>query len=224
MLHLPALLDPATVRTIRALIDPGPWEDGRATAGHLSASVKANSQLPEDCASARQAGDLITSALERDPRFISAALPVRSVPPLFNRYGVGEAYGAHVDGAIRPIGPNLRLRTDLSATIFLTDPADYDGGELVIQDAHGIHAARFAAGDMLLYDGGTIHEVRTVTRGCRISAFLWIQSAVRDPAQRNLLKELDTTIQTLTAQVGQSREILELTTCYHALVRMWGEV
>jgi len=224
MLHIPALLDAEAVRAIRALVDPGPWEDGRATAGHLSARVKANSQLPEHCTVARQAGDIINGALESDPRFISAALPVRAVSPLFNRYGPGEAYGPHVDGAIRPTGPRERIRTDLSATIFLTDPEDYDGGELIIRDARGTHRCRFAAGDMLLYDGGTIHEVSPVTRGARICAFLWVQSAVRDAARRQMLKDLDQTIQSLTARIGPADEILELTAHYHALVRMWAEV
>ena len=223
MLHIPAVLDIAEVRTIRAMIAEAPWIDGTATAGHLSAPVKRNSQLPERGEAAKRAGALILTALEANPTFISAALPSKIVPPLFNRYGVGDGYGPHIDGSIRPLDGRERVRTDLSATLFLTPPEDYEGGELVVNDESGVHHAKFDAGDLLLYPGTTTHHVAPVTAGIRLASFFWVQSIVRDTAQRRMLYELDGAIQSLSGDADRSA-ILTLTGHYHNLIRMWADV
>jgi PKHD-type hydroxylase len=224
VLHIPAVVDSDTLNKIRYLIDSGAWSDGRATAGHQSIHVKRNTQLPEDSDEGRRAGNLIISALDANASFISAALPSKIVPPLFNRYGVGDTYGPHIDGSIRPVGPGQRVRTDLSATLFLTPPADYDGGELVVNGDSGTYSAKFEAGDLLLYPASTIHHVKPVTRGSRISAFFWVQSIVRDTTQRKMLFDLDCTIQRLTAAHAVNEAILSLTGHYHNLIRLWADV
>jgi PKHD-type hydroxylase len=200
------------------------WVDGRATAGEQSARVKQNLQVPEDSETTRELGDLVLGALGRNPTFVSAALPLRVFPPLFNRYDEGMGFGAHVDNAIRFAGP-VRYRTDVSCTLFLTDPTDYDGGELIVEDAYGEHAVKLPAGDMILYPATSLHRVAPITRGSRWSSFFWAQSMVKSDEQRTLLYDLDTAIQKLSVKVGQGDpEVVTLTGTYHNLLRMWAEV
>ncbi|MDX2234157.1 MAG: Fe2+-dependent dioxygenase [Hyphomonadaceae bacterium] len=226
MLHVPDVLTRAEVAAVRGLIDAAPWADGNATSGAQSALAKRNRQLPEQGDAARAAGDAILAALERCPSFVSAALPLRVFPPLFNRYGPGEGFGAHVDNAIRiRRGSDFRIRTDLSATLFLSDPEDYDGGELHVEDTYGAHTVKLPAGDMILYPASSHHSVTAITRGERVASFFWIQSVVRDDARRALLFEMDAAIQGLGARVGVGAdEVRMLTGTYHNLVRMWAEL
>ena len=201
------------------------WTDGRATAGYQSARVKDNMQVPETHPTARRLGDMILTVLERHPLFMAAALPQKVVPPLFNLYRGGQSYGNHIDGAIRPIaGTPHRVRTDLSATLFLTPPEDYDGGELVIEHGYGVERVKLPAGDMILYPGTSRHRVEAVTRGARIASFFWIQSMVRDDTQRALLFELDGSIQHLAHTVPDNAAVLRITNLYHNLLRLWAEV
>jgi PKHD-type hydroxylase len=217
------VLDAGQVAAFRARLEREAWVDGRATAGEQSAQVKDNLQLPQDSPAARELGEIVLSALGRNPAFISAALPLRVFPPLFNRYAPGMGFGDHVDNAIRFAGP-VRFRTDLSATLFLSEPSDYDGGELVVQDAYGEHAAKLSAGDMVLYPASSVHRVAPVTRGVRTAAFFWVQSMIRDDGQRTLLHELDETIQALSLRLGQgAAEAVRLTGVYNNLLRMWAD-
>jgi len=212
----------AELRHALAEID---WVDGRATAGHLSAAVKRNSQVGEEHPVGRRLGTVILDALERNPTFMSGALPAKLVPPLFNRYAEDETYGRHIDGAIRPIaGTHHRVRTDLAATLFLSSPEEYDGGELIMEEAFGTQRLRLPAGDMVVYPATSIHEVTPVTRGARIASFFWIQSLVREDARRRMLFGLDGTIQSLRLQTPDSPAILELTALYHNLLREWADV
>ncbi len=222
MLHIPGMLDAAKLANLHRLLDQASWIDGRATAGHLSAPVKHNRQLDEDDPLALQAGALVLDALARHPLFATAALATCISAPLFNRYEDGETYGDHVDGAIRPLAKG-RMRADLSATVFLSDPDGYDGGELMIAAPGGEHAVKLAAGDMILYASGARHRVMPVTRGHRMAAVLWIQSLVRDPQQRAMLFELDQTIQALQAEQVAAEQVLALTGLYHNLLRQWSE-
>jgi PKHD-type hydroxylase len=200
------------------------WVDGLATAGHQGAQVKRNRQLPEGSPVARELGDIILGALERHPLFISAALPARVYPPMFNRYEGGETFGTHVDNALRLIpGTPERLRTDLSATLFLADPADYEGGELLIEDTYGVHSIKLPAGHMVLYASSSLHRVEPVTRGVRLASFFWVQSLVRDEGQRTLLFDLDTSIQRLAQTSADESVRVQLTGCYHNLLRMWSQ-
>lgn len=199
------------------------WVDGRATAGEQSARAKRNLQAPETSPTARELGEMILTALGQTPAFVSAALPLRVFPPLFNRYDEGMAFDTHVDNAIRFAGP-VRFRTDLSATLFLTDPADYDGGELIVEDTYGEHAVKLAAGHMVLYPASSLHRVAPITRGSRWASFFWVQSMVRADAQRAHLFALDEAIQGLTVKVGQGDpEVVRLTGLYHNLLRMWAD-
>ena len=225
MLAVPDLLDAEGVVRIRALIDPAEWIDGNATSGPQSALAKRNMQLPEDSAAAREAGRLVLDALGRSPLFIAAALPLKIFPPLFNRYQSGEAFGTHVDNAVRiHRGSEFRVRTDLSATLFLEDPDAYDGGELVVEDSLGVHSAKLPAGHLLLYPASSLHRVEPVTRGVRLASFFWVQSMVRDDAARTILFDLDQSIQALAAERGQAdREIVRLTGIYHNLLRRWAD-
>ncbi|NIE78094.1 Fe2+-dependent dioxygenase [Pantoea sp. Tr-811] len=201
-----------------------PWVDGKATAGIQSAQAKRNRQLDEDDPVARQLGGLVLQRLSDNPLFMSAALPKRIYPPLFNRYGAGEGFGFHVDNAIRGIkGVRERVRTDLSATLFLADPDTYDGGELVIRDTFGERAVKLPAGHLVLYPGSSLHRVEPVTRGERLAAFFWIESLVREDSQRSLLLDMDVAIQRLTAQGADAGSLLELTGVYHNLLRRWGD-
>lgn len=211
------------VAAFRARLAAEGWVDGRITAGEQSARVKHNQQLAEDSPLARELGGQVLAALGRNPAFVSAALPLRVFPPLFNRYEAGMGFGDHVDNAIRFAGP-VRFRTDLSATLFLTDPSDYCGGELIVADAYGEHAIKLSAGDMILYPASSVHRVAPVTRGARIAAFFWVQSMVRDDGRRALLYELDNAIQALSSQVGQGDpSVVSLTGTYNNLLRMWAD-
>jgi PKHD-type hydroxylase len=201
------------------------WVDGRVTAGHQSATVKDNRQLPENSPEAHELGDMIVAALERNPLFITAALPLRVFPPLFNRYEGGEAFGAHLDNSIRQIpGTPYRIRTDISATLFLSAPETYDGGELVISDVYGTHAVKLAAGDMVVYPASSLHNVNPVMRGVRLAGFFWVQSMVRDDGQRTLLFDLDMAINKVNQALPNHTAVVELTNCYHKLLRRFAEV
>jgi PKHD-type hydroxylase len=225
LLHIPDVLTPAQARECLDALTATDWVDGRVTAGFQSAQVKRNRQVPEDHPVARHWGATILSGLERSPLFVSAALPLRVFPPLFNQYEAGEAFGTHVDNAIRQSKTAaMRLRTDLSATLFLSDPESYDGGELVVEDRYGAHAAKLPAGHLLLYPATSLHHVRPVTRGARIAAFFWIQSMVRADEQRTLLFDLDASIQQLARDVPAHAATIQLTGVYHNLLRVWAEV
>ena len=226
MLHVPGVLSAAQVAELRTLIDAGPWEDGNATSGAQSALAKRNRQLPEASDAARTAGAAVREALTRTPLFMSAALPHTVYPPLFNRYGEGHGFGDHVDNALRfQRDQNVRIRTDLSATLFLCGPETYDGGELVVEDAYGVHEVKLAAGDLILYPASSLHRVMPVTRGERVASFFWIQSLVREDAKRALLFDMDLAIQGLAKDAGQDAPaIVSLTGAYHNLLRMWAEL
>ncbi|MCP3162205.1 Fe2+-dependent dioxygenase [Myxococcus qinghaiensis] len=224
MLHIPNVLTAAEVSRCRAVMEQADWTDGKVTAGHQSVQVKKNLQLPEGSAAARELGELVLAGLERTPLFISAALPQRVFPPLFNRYDTSMSFGSHVDGAIRFLpGTGQRVRTDVSATLFLSEPDSYDGGELVVEDTYGHHAVKLPAGDLILYPSTSLHHVTPVTRGARLASFFWIQSMVRDVSQRALLFDLDTAIMQLNQEVPKSPSLVMLTGVYHNLLRQWAE-
>ena len=219
------VLDAATVRRFRDALDRADWEDGLRSAGSLAAVVKQNRQLPEDSATARELGSHLLRVLGSHPLFLSAALPDRIYPPRFNRYSDGGHYGTHVDSAVMTFGPQRQaLRSDLSATLFLCDPDEYDGGELTIETPFGAQAVKLAAGDMVLYPSSSLHRVTPVTRGARVCAFFWIQSMVRDDGERTLLFDLDQSIQALTAANAAPEALLQLTGIYHNLLRRWATV
>jgi len=226
MLQIPDVLTANEVAHCRAVLDAADWIDGNATSGFQAAIAKNNRQLPQDGAAAREVGAIITQALQANPLFVSAALPRAILPPLFNRYGAGMGFGDHVDNAIRrDPSTGLPLRTDLSATLFLSDPDDYDGGELVVEDAFGSHIVKLPAGGLILYPASSLHHVTQVTRGVRTASFFWIQSLVRDDARRALLLDMDVAIQRLSGAVGTTdSSVLSLTGTYHNLLRMWAEV
>ncbi|MDQ7970511.1 MAG: Fe2+-dependent dioxygenase [Oxalicibacterium faecigallinarum] len=225
MLHIPEVLTTQEVAAIRQQLDQTDWVDGRATVGEQGARVKRNQQLPEPSAVGRELGEKILQRLIKQPLFLSAAIPYRYVPPLFNRYEGGEHYGFHVDGSIRTIpGTNLNLRTDLSCTLFLCDPEEYDGGELIVSDTYGEHEVKLPAGDMILYPSSSLHKVEPVTRGARVCSFFWVQSMVPDDGRRTMLYELDQNIQKLRAQIGDTSEVLGLTGHYHNLLRQWAQI
>jgi len=209
----------------RQALEQAEWIDGRVTAGVQSARAKNNLQLPEEHPTARELGDLILSALQRNALFMAAALPLRVFPPLFNRYDGGQSFGAHIDNAIRQVtGTPHRVRTDLSATLFFTAPEDYDGGELIIEDTYGVHTAKLPAGHLVLYPSSSLHHVKPVTRGSRICSFFWIQSMVRDDGQRTLLFDLDVAIQRIVQDAPDHPAGVQLTGVYHNLLRRWAEV
>ncbi len=223
LIRIPAVLTPEEVAHCRAVLDAAAWTDGRVTAGAQSALTKNNLQAPEDSAPARELGELILGRLGRNETFVSAGLPLRVFPPLFNRYDEGMSFGAHVDNTIRFSGP-VRFRTDLSATLFLSDPGEYDGGELVIMDTYGEQAVKLPAGDMVLYPASSVHKVQPVTRGSRWASFFWAQSMVADDGRRALLYQMDRAIQDLGRQVGLGDpSVVSLTGAYHNLLRMWGQ-
>ena len=224
LLPIEGVLTPDQVVRCRETLTGQTWVDGRVTAGEQSALAKRNLQVPEDAPAARELGEMILTSLGRNPAFVSAALPLRVFPPLFNRYDEGMAFDTHVDNAIRFAGP-VRFRTDVSATLFLTDPGDYDGGELIVEDAYGEHAIKLAAGDMILYPASSLHRVAPITRGSRWAAFFWVQSMVRADAQRSLLHDLDNTVQAMSLKVGQGdAAIVSLAGTYNNLLRMWADV
>ncbi|MBJ7446369.1 MAG: Fe2+-dependent dioxygenase [Brevundimonas sp.] len=228
LLHIPEVFTKDEVRTLRARLDAGPWTDGNATSGHQSATAKVNRQLPEDSPEAREVGSLVLQALNANPMFVSAALPHTIFPPLFNAYEGGEHFGVHVDNAIRQrsgVGDNVRIRSDLSATLFLSEPEDYDGGELLIEEMYGPQSVKLPAGDLVLYPSKSLHRVTPVTRGKRVASFFWLQSLIRDDADRETLFRLDVAIQRVTADKGpKDAAVLELTAVYHNLIRRWSEV
>ena len=225
LLHIPEVFSKDEVARLRTILDAGPWSDGNVTSGHQSARAKNNAQLPQDSAAAKEVGALIEQALQANPLFVSAALPHTIFPPLFNRYEGGQAFGAHVDNAIRVHPSGLRIRSDLSATLFLSEPEDYDGGELIIEDAYGPQTVKLPAGDMVLYPSKSLHRVTPVTRGTRVSSFMWLQSLVRDDAARETLFQLDVATQRVTIDKGpQDQAVIELTGVYHNLLRRWAEV
>jgi len=225
LLRVPNVLDAARVRDVRARLDAAgdAWVDGRATAGHQGAQVKRNRQIAEGSPVARELGDVILASLERNPLFLSAALPARIYPPMFNRYEDAETFGAHVDGGVRLLpGTGMQIRTDLAATLFLAEPETYDGGELAVHDTYGGQRVKLAAGDMVLYPATSVHEVTPVTRGTRIASFFWVQSLVRDDSQRALLFDLDMAIVRLTRDAPGHASLIGLTGTYHNLLRMWA--
>jgi PKHD-type hydroxylase len=223
LLQIPHVLDDATLAKMRARLAAAAWVDGRVTAGHQSAQVKENLQLAEDSVEARELGEIVVRALERNALFISAALPRSVFPPLFNKYEPGMGFGAHVDNAIRQIGDGgRRIRTDVSATLFLNAPQDYDGGELIVEDTFGTHSVKLAAGDMILYPATSLHRVAPVMRGARIASVFWIQSLVKDDGERTILYELDRTIAELGERSPNDPALVRLTASYHNLVRKWG--
>lgn len=223
MLAIPAVLTSADVRTCRDALDRAEWRDGRATAGHQAAAVKHNLQLPVDSPAARQLGGLILDRLNQCPLFIAAALPLRVLPPRFNRYEGGGTYGNHIDNALfRVPGAEAYVRTDISCTVFLSEPDEYEGGELVVEDSYGDHRVKLPAGDMVIYPGTSHHRVTPVTRGARIASFFWIQSLVPSEIDRRTLFELDGAIQRLTADHPDHASIDPLTGIYHNLLRQWS--
>lgn len=224
LLTIPDILSSEQVAECRSALDTADWLDGRVTAGHQSGRVKRNEQIDSSDPVARQLGDMTLRALERSPRFLAAALPLKVFPPLFNRYAGGQTFGTHFDNAIFQIpGTPHRLRGDLSATLFLADPADYDGGELVVEDTYGTHAVKLSAGHMVLYPASSLHRVNPVTRGVRLAAFFWIQSMVRDDGRRTLLYDLDTAIQHVAVGLPDHPAVVQLTGVYHNLLRFWAE-
>ena len=225
LLQIPGVLTKAEVAACRAALDTAEWVDGNTTSGHQAALAKRNEQLPLTGEVAKAEGARIVAALERNPLFVSAALPQTILPPLFNRYGAGHGFDNHVDNAIRmnPV-TGRRIRTDLSATLFLAEPDEYDGGELTIEDTYGDHVVKLEAGDMILYPSTSLHNVTPVTRGVRVASFFWIQSLIRNDAQRALLFDMDIAIQSLAAKTAQNEAgIVQLTGVYHNLLRQWAE-
>jgi len=224
LLQVPQVLSAEQVADSRRQLDAAEWIDGRVTAGHQSVLAKDNVQLSEDSAVAKQLGQVILAALERSPLFMSAALPLKIFPPLFNRYAGGQSFGVHVDNAIRQVrNTPHRVRTDISATLFLSNPADYDGGELVVEDTFGTHSVKLPAGDLVLYPASSLHRVQPVTRGARVASFFWIQSMVRDDGQRTILFDLDLAIQRLSIDVPNHPSLVQLTGTYHNLLRRWAD-
>jgi PKHD-type hydroxylase len=226
LVHIKNVLSVQEVAYCREVLEASPWVDGKVTAGEQAAKAKVNLQIPEDSPEARTLGDLILRALARNPLFNSAALPLRVLPPMFNRYDVGMGFRAHVDGAVRAIpGANMRMRADVSSTLFLTAPEDYDGGELVIEDTYGSHSVKLPAGDMIVYPATSLHRVEPITRGSRWSSFFWTQSMVKDEGLRALLYDLDLSIIQVRQDLNDdNRAVVGLTSCYHNLLRRWAEL
>ena len=225
LIQIPDVLTPDQVSSSRQRLDGSQWIDGNVTAGHQSRLAKHNMQLSEDDPAAIEIGDLIIEALERNPLFVSAALPRKIFPPLFNRYAGGQNFGTHIDNAIRQVtGTEHRVRTDLSATLFLSGPDEYEGGELVVEDNFGVQRVKLPAGSLILYPASSLHHVTPVTRGARVASFFWIQSMVRDDGERTLLFDLDTSIQRLAAESPDHPSVIQLTGVYHNLLRRWAEV
>ena len=226
LLQIPQVLTPDQVAHCRDRLGAAAWADGRVSAGYQSAQAKDNAQVPENDPVARELGGLVLEALSRNATFFSAALPQRIYPPLFNRYAGGQSFGFHVDNAIRydrSRGGADAIRTDVSATLFLSAPEDYDGGELVVEDTYGVQRVKLQAGDMVLYPGTSLHKVTPVTRGERIGCFFWIQSLLREDAQRRLMFDLDTSIRRLTQDLPEHPALTQLTGVYHNLLRRWSD-
>lgn len=229
LITIPEVLTASQVTRARQLLDTAEWVDGRVTAGYQSAKSKDNMQLPADSPAGRELGEMILAALSNNPLFLAAALPLRIIPPLFNRYSGGQSFGTHVDNAIRPVpGTSLRIRTDLSATLFFADPDEYDGGELRIEDTYGVKSVKLPGGHMVLYPSTSLHHVTPVTRGARVCSFFWLQSMIRDDGQRSLLFDLDLSIQRLARDLKDNSTAeqtgVQLTGVYHNLLRQWAEM
>jgi PKHD-type hydroxylase len=225
LLAVPDVLTKAQVGETREVLERADWVDGRVTAGHQSARAKDNQQLAEGSDGARRLGEMVLTALQQSPLFVSAALPLRVFPPLFNRYSGGQSFGTHVDNAVRQVpGTPHRLRTDLSATLFLSEPPEYDGGELVVEDTYGVHSVKLPAGHLVLYPATSLHHVRPVTRGARLASFFWIQSMVKDDGERTLLFDLDNAVRRLGADHPDHPSVVQLTGVYHNLLRRSAEL
>jgi PKHD-type hydroxylase len=225
LLVIPDVLTQEQVKNARQLLDRAEWVDGKVTAGHQSARSKDNQQVPEGHPAAKSVGEVIVQTLAKNNAFLAAALPHRIFPPLFNRYQGGHSFGTHVDNAIRPVaGTAHKIRTDLSATLFLTRPEDYDGGELVVEDTYGVHRVKGPAGHMVLYPSSSLHHVTPVTRGARVSSFFWIQSMVRDDGRRAILYDMDSAIQKIVRDHPEHPSAVQLTGIYHNLLRQWAEL
>ena len=230
LIQIPDVLTPEQVAHGRKLLDAADWIDGKVTAGYQSAKAKDNMQLPEGSPLAVELGDMIVAALGKNPLFLSAALPLRVFPPLFNRYTGGQSFGTHVDNAIRQVpGSPQRIRTDLSATLFFAGPDEYDGGELCVEDAYGVQRVKLPAGHMILYPATSLHHVTPVTRGARICSFFWLQSMIRDDMRRSLMFDLDLAIQRISSgelaeNVSAQQSAVQLTGVYHNLLRQWAEM
>jgi PKHD-type hydroxylase len=228
LLHIPGILSAEQVARFRAALAGAQWTDGRETVGHQGAQVKRNLQLAESSPLRRELGDIVLAALASNPTYFAAVLPLRTLPPRFNRYEGGGEYGFHIDGSVMSLAtppgmPSANLRSDISCTLFLAEPEEYDGGELVISDTYGEHDVKLPAGDLIVYPSSSLHKVQPVTRGARVAAFWWVQSLVRDDSQRRLLFELDASIQTLTRTGADAPAVLQLTSTYHNLLRRWAE-
>ena len=223
MLHIPNVLTPEQVARCRDVMEKAAWVDGDSTAGHQSRKVKFNLQLPERSAETQELGDMVRKALAPNQLFVSAVLPQQVLPPLFNRYDAGMVFGSHVDNAIREHFSGIRIRTDVSATLFISAPEDYDGGELVIEDTFGSHAVKLPAGDMIVYPGTSLHHVTPITRGSHIASFFWTQSLIRDNEKRALMFDLDMSIMKLAQDHPDHPSTVQLTSIYHNLLRQWSE-
>jgi PKHD-type hydroxylase len=225
LLNIPGILKPQEVQEARRLLDEAEWNDGKLTAGHQSALAKDNMQLAETHPIARKLGDMILAALEQSSLFMSAALPLKVFPPLFNRYQAGQSFGTHVDNAIRQVtGTPYRVRTDLSATLFISAPDEYEGGELIIEDTYGVQKVKLPEGHMILYPASSLHHVTPVTRGTRTASFFWIQSMVQDDGERTLLFDLDMAIQRVAEKLPEQNVTVQLTSIYHNLLRRYAQV
>lgn len=225
LLAIPDVLTPAQTAEARKILESADWVDGKTTAGAQAARAKDNQQIPVTHPAARQVGEMILKALAQNPLFMSAALPLHILPPMFNRYTGGQQFGTHVDGAIRTIpGTNHRLRTDLSATLFFAEPNEYDGGELVVEDTYGAKSVKLPAGHLILYPSTSLHHVTPVTRGARLCSFFWIQSMIRDDGKRSLLFDMDTGIQRVATEQPGHPGVIQLTGVYHNLLRQWAEM
>ena len=223
LLHIPEVLDPAQTLQIRAALETADWTDGRETVGAQGAKVKRNQQLPDASPLRRELGQAVLAAVTGNPLDHAATLPLRTLPPRFNRYAGGGQYGFHVDGAVMALAGEAQLRSDISCTLFLSEPDEYDGGELIISDTYGEHEVKLPAGDLIIYPSSSLHRVAPVTRGARLASFFWVQSLVRDDGRRRLLFELDTSIQALTRTQADHAALLQLTGVYHNLLRQWSE-
>lgn len=229
LITIPDVLTAEQVAYAREVLDKADWTDGKVTAGHQSSKTKDNMQIPEGHPAARELGDMILQALGKNPLFVAAALPLRVFPPLFNRYTGGQSFGTHVDNAIRQVpGSPVRIRTDLSATLFFAGPEEYDGGELVVEDTYGNKRVKLPAGHMVLYPATSLHHVTPVTRGARVCSFFWLQSMIRDDGQRSLLFDLDLAIQRISRDLAgheaAEKSSVQLTGVYHNLLRQWAEM
>lgn len=223
LLHIPDVLSREQVKQMRHALDAADWTDGRETVGVQGATVKRNRQLPDASPLRQQLGQIVLHALAKHPLYHAATLPLRTLPPRFNRYEGGGHYGFHVDGAVMALADAGQLRSDVSCTLFLSEPDDYDGGELIVSDTYGEHEVKLPAGDLIVYPSSSLHRVEPVTRGARIASFFWVQSLIRDDSRRRLLFELDSSIQTLTQSGANADALLQLTGVYHNLLRQWAE-